>query len=622
MRKSLFLISWMALVSCERNISLSSNGESGLKSIYEISTPQIHLSQTGQLINISDLNRGGAVLNLSDQIIFSDTKRGEKLPVLVPLENFKNDENLKIKISSFCSYSVSEIGSNFDEETNRVIQETGSESYYWSFSIFDLLPRKILSNGLDKNFYCSFVFAFKDKQGVFNHYNVAQQIIQPFFSDSSVNKLSLMRETESGHYLPLRFEPINRHQDFSKILLVNNTGQLVDNYQLYCEGLKLLSISGSGSNVIPIFLNLLTYNPDNFPEGDNKCRIFSINKEQITGMTNSFQIHFDGLRNRVSIGDLKDIQNPSMAVMGSSEIYKSGAIIPLNSYFSFNNVNQKLDYSSVEITVSTQCVNDQIFGKGQVLSQTYRFPFRQKFPVMAVTPEKVFAMEMDTKNYDKWLKHKENFLKGKYKEEEITPSIRERQTHASSCVYVIGLQDRANPLANRKSFPEKSYFIPWSNNSYGIDQDPRDNVFLIIQNLQNIKRGEMFLAQLTSYHTEQMEKPFLSVKKDIYNNKIIGHLYFNFFDTIDDRFFEMGGHQLNNMVLKCHDRTDRQTTGHFIEASQPYGIYQKPSISVKALVSNVDIKNGIEKNGLLICRFMLYEGDILRYFSSEMMIVQ
>ena len=190
------------------------------------------------------------------------------------LENFKEEENLKIKISSFCAYTNSKSGQTSDTSTQRVVREVGSLSYHWSFSVFELLPEEMLLDGLDKTFYCSFIFAFKDKQGEFNYYNMAQQTVQPFFSQTQANVLSLIRKTEEGYYRPV--DSMIQAQNISKISLLNNTGNPVKNYHLFCEGLKVITVPDFKWGSEPVFFQLMNFKSNNsLPTGILKCRFFS-----------------------------------------------------------------------------------------------------------------------------------------------------------------------------------------------------------------------------------------------------------------------------------------------------------------------------------------------------------
>lgn len=627
MTKISFLILCITFISCNSDFFPSSKVfSSGLADEKESRPPQVYLRQNNQLIDISELNRGKLVLSLSDQIVFSDQEAKAHPLNLTSLEDFKSSgKNLRTKISSFCSYTNPELKAETDSEVDRITQELGSDVYYSSFSIFELLPEEILFKGLDKKVYCSFVFAFKNKQGSFNYYNIAQQIINPSFSSpNQLKKLALIRETESGYYLPLGSELVDTKQNLSKVLLVNHTEKPVDHYHLYCEGLKLLDVSGGGLNAIPIFLNLIAYS-SSFPEGVKECRVFSKNNRQITGMTDAFKIVFNRLDNPLEVKlDLQTAPSLKLFSMTDDKSYAIGEGISLNSHFHFDGINAGFTgiYDSLDIIVQTQCFNDKVFGEAKAVSKRYQFPFRKKFPLMAVTPEEVFAMEMNEDIYEEWLKYKRDFLyKRKYNEQKFQSLIKKRATQEILCMYQIGLKDK-HTLESSVVFSDHNYFIPWSAESYGIDQDLNDDLVFIGTNLNSFNNysSNRSYESLFSERQEQMDRPFLSLQEDIYNGGIPGFLYFNFFDTVGDRFFEMEGDRLNKMSLKCSGR--KFSTEERLQFSWSYNSQQNSYVSLKSIFSNPKIKDHIEKEKLITCRVLLYENDILRYFSREMMIIQ
>ena len=238
MQKVICLISVFSLISCANPFYFPSIGEKADQSNYEIYTePKIYLSKEDRLIEFSELNRNNFLLSLSDQIFFSDREEEEIQSRLDQLEKFKNEEDIKIKVSSFCSDMIDESDHKSNNKSDRLIQEVGSNSYRWAFSVFELLPKKILSSGLDKIFYCSFVFAFKDEEGIFNYYTMVHQPIEPSFRDP-INKLSLVRKAESGHYLYMDSRVINA-QNIYKISILNQTKRPIKSYHFFCEGLEV-----------------------------------------------------------------------------------------------------------------------------------------------------------------------------------------------------------------------------------------------------------------------------------------------------------------------------------------------------------------------------------------------
>ena len=121
---------------------------------------------------------------------------------------------------------------------------------------------------------------------------------------------------------------------------------------------------------------------------------------------------------------------------------------------------------------------------------------------------------------------------------------------------------------------------------------------------------------------EKIEKPFFSLKQDIYEGQA-GYLKLNFFDMIDDSFFQIEGHKLNQMGLKCQGIHHRNKKGRVfpIEIFWPYNVQNNHPVSIKALFLHFDIQKYFRRETLASCRVMFYEDKILRYFSKEMKVI-
>ena len=166
MKKIVCLMSLLSLISCGKSLSIASFLESNpanaksTPSDYKNSEElKIYLSEKDIFVDVSTINRANFYLNLSDKIVFSDKDKDktEASVELKGLEKIEENKDLKVKVSSFCFYKNEEIENNTDKEPVRAVQELGSQSYHSSFSVFELIPKEILLNGLDETFYCSFV---------------------------------------------------------------------------------------------------------------------------------------------------------------------------------------------------------------------------------------------------------------------------------------------------------------------------------------------------------------------------------------------------------------------------------------------------------------------------------
>ena len=665
MPKIIYLIVLFLFVSCD---GLLQFGDSESVPAYEISNrPQIYLSQKEQYMDIAEINRKNIALNLSDRIVFSNKKRslsGEDL--LEPtrwlaLKDFNPEDDLKVKISSFCSYEKK----NSSPEPGRVHQEIAAGTYQWSFTIFDLLPKEMLLSDSDKSFFCSFIFAFKNETGNFNHFNMPQQIIEPLSSAYRANKLSLRKRTNFNNYVPV--DGTIQRKDIDKILLFNNTGKPVKNYHLFCGGLKTAVISDFQIGPAPVFPVLLNNPALDQMEGLKNCRFVSEDdKKIITGITNSFKLDFSQLNKKREAIDLQKIKWLVIATKMSKERKswrtKNGEIIPIHSYFYFKNMDKR-DFNnkhSIDITVKTSCINKSAFGRGEVLSKTYTFPFRLRFPVMAVTPRLAFAMNSISEGV--WRRKIKKFKKdGQFTLSSSRKKEKYKDKYRSTCIYRITLSHRYKPEIN-KSFKDRIYFLVWAPDSYGIDYIPMEQSEEISRTDVKVSSSSLGINHISVKESKGDIKTDLSaygvnhvsvkqsnevsrsrppdpmayyVNKDenknhrhlrgkfarldeIYENRA-GYLKFNFFDVLHDPFLWRENYPIDRMVLECHSQ--RRKIANSVSASWPNNI-PNDSVALKTLFSHSDIKAFIEKNTLALCRFFLYEDKLLRYFSREMKIAK
>ena len=561
MRKIILLIICACFISCHNKTPLTPAEEEVFHS-ENIGGPKIYLANKDELVSIKKINRGKFLLSLSDQITFSNegsyTKAYSNLENIENLKNSQKEKNFKVKVASFCSYTDQKEDEKeeepFNKDVQRATQELGSKFYRSNFSVFELIPKKVLLNHSNRVFYCSFIFTFsKNEEGVFDHYNMAQQPIEMSFGVNQ-STVSLIEETGSGAYRRIK-NRIIKEKDFYKVELLNNTKKPIENYQLVCEDSEVLLMPNREFNAIPIFVNLLFSDQKAFPEGVKSCRFFSRNRQQITGMSEAFKLDFDDLNKKKNNKILLD-QVHAPIIRDNTVSYKSGSFVGTNNYFHFKSLNDvDKDYSFINIKINTQCFGQNVFGKGKVVTETYNIPLRKNFPLMAVTPKDIFLI------------HSSNRV---------------------SCLYKIKLENRYSKN-NSKQFEKQVYFIKRNRESYGIDWIP-------------------------SVHIPVLQS-FLKLK-EIHGNRA-GYFNLNFFDIIEDPFFQIEGSQLDRIALECRRDRRQKKDIDFIEVSWPYNI-QSNSISLKLLFSNQKIKDYIEAKRISLCRLMLYEDQILRYFSKEM----
>ncbi len=579
--KYIVLFALFILISCKDHFTPTFSEK--------LDEPQIYLSQDRESVGLKDLNRDESqFLLLSDKIIFpkkTNVKKPDPLSSWKTLDSLK-PEDIKIKISSFCSWTKQETNSE-----ERLVREMASSSYHRSFSVLELVPKKVLLSSPQKTFYCSFIFAFKNESGLFDHYSINQQSIHPLFavfedSPRPHQELSLIRETAEG-YLPIQNKVIKK-EDLSKITLFDRSEQSVKNYLLFCEGLKALNIPGNPTGLSPAFVHLSQAHLKDAPQGLSLCRFFSEDKNGKTlGISSPFQIDFASLQEEEQTPlDLEALSAPKLISPDYSKILSGRDPAPLNSWFQFQGLEPFLGKSdsSIDIEVTTYCSNRKNLGRGQVVVESYRFPFQTQFPLMAVTPKPLFLL--DTVSTKRWEGKKERFR------ERGTFSMPRRQHRAdkATCLYEIQLKSPEKPKVSKK-FPVRHQDIIFSNGSYGIDYNPLSQYPFINPVSPNRSRSKYFLS------LRDLDQA--------------GHFHF---------VFESPS-LANHTVIECHGGKDSKKTDQYIKISLDLSSVGR-IMSAKALFLNPELKEYIDRKTMAACRLFIYKNNIIQSFSGEMKIMK
>ena len=639
----LFLILFL-ICACDSQFSL--NKQTSTDTTQDFFVPKVYFNKTNQFVDIKTLNRENKTLSLSDQIVFTDEKdflnnKNKSLFNLKPLETLTNKENIKVKVSSFCSQSKTDLESL--TQANRLFQELAGSSSHSSFSIVDLIPKKLLLESLEKGFYCSFIFAVRNKEKSFTYYNLTQQNIQANLSGSPASQLVLVKETDSGYeYSPKNYTVQNKN--IKNTLLLNNTNQAVTNYELFCDGKKIMDIPDFKINIGSVFVNLLTV--ENLPKGLKSCRFFSKNNNKITGITPSFQLDFNSLSVTNEAIDLSQIEEPDFVNISETDVYpesfktkynlskwikdkfakrsqpyiSSENSLALNAYIHFKNLNQMNwhgNYSSIETILETRCLDsnpeNNLFGIGKSVLTVVRLPLREKIPVAVALPSKIFEMG---RVYDQWArelidlqkrinrtanyiskketKKRNKIFHQRYAEQLETESELREMRHQITCLYTIKLEDTNRPQNNRE-FETKSYRILWTREAYGVSYTAfpeGQNPFITLKQQANTSKRRFEAIKLRS---------------------IMGYLSLTFFDLIETLVLQEENYGLEQFELKCNSTGDQK-----LHLSWLYSSTINNQIVLKDLFSHPDFQSYMNKQDGANCRVLFYEeGDLLRYFSGE-----
>ena len=649
MKNSILLMSLLFIMACETQLAL--NLEESRNSNQKMSIPQVYFNKTRQFVDITVLNRENKALALFDQVVFSsqeafvNDKKTSNFD-LIPIDEFKKEEDIAIKVSSFCSHSREDIQ---DLQTKgRLFQEWASSSYHSSLSIIDLLPMDLLSENLEQDLYCSFIFALRNRQEDFNYYSLTQQTIKASPVEGQESSLALVQETNFGYeYAPLNY--VIHKKNVKSTQLLNNTNQVVTKYELFCAGKKIMGVPNFNFNTSSIFMNLMSV--EFLPKGLKTCRFFSKNGKKITGVTGSFLLDFDSFSSEIKALDLSQIEAPVFVDISEKDIKPADFRITrdfsnwvkknfwkrsqpyisppdslaLNSYIYFKNLNELShsyqNYSSIEMILKTQCFDSNLntennfFGNGELISTVIRLPLREKTPIAVALPDNIFGMGFV---YDQWLKEliklqkridrdakaigkraveqqERTFYKARLRQLEIESALR-KMRHQITCIYTVGLEDKYNS-ENRIEFQPQARRILWTRDSYGVSYTA-------------FPGGENpFITWKQQANTDK--RRFESIRR----SSVMGYLSLTFFDLMETSFLEEGNHQLEKFVLNC--RSEEEPSNK-LSLSWPYDYNINNQIVLKDLFSHPDFQAYIKVKGLVACRVLFYgESDQLRYFSGE-----
>ncbi|MCZ0932300.1 MAG: hypothetical protein OXJ52_04000 [Oligoflexia bacterium] len=646
MKKISFVISVFVICACDYQFSLKEQKSTDTAQDFFI--PKVYFKEANQFIDIKTLNRGNRALGLSDQIVFSDEKsflndKDKSAFNLEPLEKFANKENIKIRVSSFCSQSKTDLKTL--KKTDRLFQELASSSPHSSFSIIDLIPTDFLLAHLDNEFYCTFIFTLKNKQKDLAYYNLTQQTIQADSSDNQTRRLALIQATDFGYeYAPVNY--IVRKKNIRNTLLLNNTDQAVTNYELFCDGLKIMDVPDFKINIGSVFVHLMAV--EKLQKGIKNCRFFSKNNKKITGITRSFLLDFNSLRAKKDLIDLDLIEEPDFVDISKKNVYPAFFKIwddlpnwvrekfvrptkpyispknslALNAYIHFKNLNQisqNGNYSSIEMILETECLDSHphpesnLFGMGESVSTVVRLPLREKTPIATALPSSIFEMGG---SYDQWLREliklqrridrsaryisKLDFKKRnktfyrRYARQLKTESELREIRHQITCLYTIKLEDTNNPQNNRE-FKTRSYRILWTRGAYGVSYTAfpeGKNPFITLKQQANADRRRF---------------------ETIRSNSTMGYLSLTFFDLIETPFLQEENYGLEQFALSCNSERDQK-----LYLSWPYSSAINNQIVLKDLFSHSDFQSYMKEEDKANCRVLFYkEGHLLKYFSGE-----
>ena len=355
----------------------------------------VYLNETQKLETIQDLNRKSETLTLSDKIVLTSSE--------FFLENLKNKDNnvkllkaedvtgnpadIKLRLSFFCSDSEKDL--QIEENFQKYSEDLVVVSHPLYLNIIDLVPRELISKNVNDSVYCTFIFKIKGK----SYSLIQQKIKKTFFNESGgVYGVSLLKMTESGLNL-VESDSVLTQKELQNISFSNDTQKEVENYELFCEGSRILSVSYNQPS--SIFLKVQNFKVKKEDQkGIKNCIFFARGAQTVQGISPFFKVDFNSfvIIDKASI-NLSDITSPRIQ---KRRMWQS-------SYIEFKDLNKSSDsqdYSNVDVLVKTQCVDSSDFSN-TVFSKETRIPLMKRIPIISVLPEELFFLM--SLNYDNYL---------------------------------------------------------------------------------------------------------------------------------------------------------------------------------------------------------------------------
>ena len=345
-------------------------------------------------------------------------------------------------------------------------------------------------------------------------------------------------------------------------------------------------------------------------------------------MTDSFSLDFNKLGfykgNKI---DLSRLKAPALV---SQRFQSGGHRAYLTDFMFFENLKELSgsyqDYLSIDLTVTASCADESedaglnLFGSPErVVSASLTFPLRPKFPIASAAPKKIFQLGAA---YDLWLKRKQEIesmpssaffgraldwsepmpedysVQSENNRRKILKEWRERSLNHVVCLYEISARDRRDPK-NTARFEPVKYFMEWTRESYGADYIPFEGRGPFISE-EDQKAGGAGFFSLDRLKRDQKS-----------------YLRLALFDMERDFSYPAEGYDLDKISMECRKSGDTGSKIRAIEASWPYSSGSE-RLLLKTAFSNRGIERFIEREKRAVCRIMLYEGNMLRYFSGEM----
>ena len=548
--------------------------------------PEAYLKSGGNLTGISKINRQLTLLNLNDQIIFSDFSESPLFPwkiennqkienqkaVFQDLDSLKK-EDLKMKIFSSCS--------SFDKKEEKIIREKGSSQYQSHFSVLEILPEEALLSEAKDPFSCSFIFTLNDINGNPHQYTLTQQLIP---MDLENKDLFLIRA--SGGQWDGVFDQAANIDDILQTFLMNKGKAPIESVRFICEDWDhKASFSSSNLGAKPVFMNLLSIR-DQLPGGTKLCRILSESKNSVNGSTKPFYINFDSFKKQkpLDISEIKlhlipsfrerDMWNPDKFSGDSNEIYLSGAF----RFTGFPEDWRSNFYEPAEIQVKTSC-SGNLFENGS-FEKTYRLPLNPEFSVMSVSPEELFQLDY---SYLYWREKLRQPPHNRYLVQTSEVERFARRSRAAmlgnNCVYEISIK-KPEQRDSVFALPKQIRPLIWDSEGYGIE---------ISRELIKNKK-----------YKGDFELPFM--------NRLIG------------KNPEHHGDYPDQMALKCGGkrkiRKKRFESLDSLFLSWPFlGAFS--SIPYSSIFSHPEAERYSKRKRIARCRLFFYREGMLKYFSKE-----
>ena len=559
--------------------------------------PSVKINSNSPL-RLSVINETGNSIKLSDKIEI----------VNLGTEDFSSSKQAKsIIVFSRCI-----------QNNNKFIKETSVKPRSFVFDIINFIPEEILSENEGHPVSCSFFFNILSQSD--NKYNLSLTQF-PIYQHAEGFNVNI--KTKDNLDLSELIQTDIDIENQNNFLLYFNENSSIKNLKIFCKDHEVIDMNlnvnwEESYQGIPIFSlmdqKIQKKEFDHLPNGIQTCRFVTENDLGYSGVTSFFNINFSSFKEKARSLDLSKINLTSSSsqvwekyyeMLISRNIYNSlnkdaspvefpeekVEDLTITSVFFDHETTQKLlkeRHLPVKVEVTTTCNNPA--NNTSILEETYEFLFKGYFSLMQVTPIEIFQM-----HYNHY------FWQERWNPQNNPPPNNLNSFHQSHqkgkypvlCHYKMKFENIKTKESRVINIMNNQIF--WDQQGYGVSfSDTKLPGLDYISTIRRARKIEIALSFLANSFNIQFSVDNLNV---------------------------------DNLSFICKKTFRGQNTKM---SYIPQTVYEKSlpvnstsySLPLSTFIKDRQFQDYIKKQQGAKCRILVYQKNILKYFSPELHVIK